>query len=107
MRLKTIMFRDIKDVFLNSKEFGEMHRVDGERMAIIIEGGGLAERGWRHKDMEEGLHTRKLRFHVSARDYGRPPLIGRQMELDGEYYSVTGVGDEGGMYSISLEEIRQ
>lgn len=107
MKLKAMMIKDIKDVFLNLKDFGEIHKVDGKRMAIIIEEGGLEERELRHKDMEEGLHTRRLRVHVSAKGYGLPPLIGRQMEVDGEYYTVTGVEDEGGMYSISLEEIRQ
>lgn len=99
--------RDIKKVFFNPEEFGEPHMVDGRKMNILIDGNELTEREQKVKRMEEGLHARQLLFYVSAREYGPLPLVDRQMNFDGEFYTVTDAVDEGGIYSISLEERRQ
>lgn len=101
--LKRMVQNDIKGVFLGAGGFGEKHMVDGREMDILVDENELVQREKKYKTMAEGLHTRQLLFFVAAKDYGPLPLIGRQMELDGEYYTVTDAVDEGGMYSISLE----
>ncbi len=103
MKFKDMVQRDIRNVFLNPEEFGESHIVDGEEMNIIIDENELVQREKKYKAMAEGLHTKQLLIYVSAGEFGEPPLIGRLLELDGEYYWVTDVADEGGIYSISLE----
>lgn len=103
MGLKDMMRDDIRDVFLDLDEFGELHMVDGMEMAAVIDEEELARRESRYRTLAEGLHERRLLLFVAAQDYGGPPLIGRQMELDGEYYAVSDVSDEGGIYAISLE----
>ncbi len=96
--------KDFARSFFNPAEFGEMHNVDGKEMLIIIDGNELAQREKRHKSMAEGLHKKQLLIYVRAGDFGEVPLIGRMLELDGEFYSVTDVTDGDGIYSISLEE---
>lgn len=105
--LKGMIQRDIKSIFLNPREFGEIHKVDGKEMYILIDEKELVEREKKYKTMAEGLHTKQLLFFVSAEDYGPLPLVDRQMELDGEYYTVVDAADEGGVYSITLEERQQ
>lgn len=103
MNLKKMIQNDIKKVFLNQKELGEKHIVDGKKVCILIDENELVEREKKYKTMAEGLHERQILFFVAASDYGPLPLIGRQMELDGEYYRVIDAVDEGGIYSISLK----
>lgn len=103
MNLKKMIQKDIKKVFLNQKELGEKHIVDGKKICILIDENELVEREKKYKTMAEGLHARQILFFVAAEDYGDLPLIGRRMELDGEYYTVAEALDEGGVYSISLE----
>ncbi len=100
---KELLVQDVKAAFLNPMEFGEEHTVDGTSMLIIIDENELVQREKKYKTMTEGLHTKQLLIYVSAGEVGEPPLIGRLLELDGEYYVVTDVADEGGIYSISLE----
>lgn len=104
MGLKRMMAKDIEKVFLNPKEFGERHIVDGRKMYAIIDDNELVEREKIQREMAVGLHVKKKLMYVAAKDYGPMPLVDRMLELDGEFYIVTDVADECGMYSISLEE---
>lgn len=104
MNLKRMMEKDIKGVFLNAKEFGERHMVDGRKMYAIIDDNELVEREKMQREMAVGLHVKRKLMYVAAKDYGPAPLVDRVLELDGELYTVTDVADECGMYSVSLEE---
>ncbi len=103
---KEMIQNDLKNVFLNPDEFGETHMVDGKEMTIIIDEIELVRREARIKTMAEGLHKKQLLIYVSAEDFGKEPLIGRMLDLDGSYYEVKNVANEAGMYSISLEANR-
>lgn len=103
MGFKDMIKEDVKDIFLNPEEFGEPHMVDGKEMTIIIDDNELVEREKKVQTMAEGLHNRQLLIYVSAEDFGPEPLINRLLELDGNYYTVTDVSNEGGIYAISLE----
>ncbi len=103
MGLKDMILSDIKEIFLNLEEFGENHIVDGEVMCIIIDEFELIVREKKERELAEGLHIKQLLFYVSEEEYGPLPLIGRRMELDGDYFEVTDAISEGGMHSISLE----
>lgn len=103
MGLKDMVRKDIRNVFFNLEEFGEEHTIDGREMAVIIDDNELVEREKKTKTLAEGLHVKQLLVYVSAEIYGEPPLINRMMELDGDFYTVTDVEDEDGIYAISLE----
>lgn len=103
MNFKEMVREDIKNIFLDPDVFGESHTVDGKEMVIIIDENELVEREKKVKTMAEGLHNKQLLIYVSKEDFGPEPLIGRLLELDGDYYTVTDVSDEDGIYSISLE----
>lgn len=103
MNFKDMVRQDVKNIFLNPDVFGESHIVDGNEMTIIIDENELTEREKKMKTLAEGLHNKQLLIYVSEDDFGPEPLIGRLIELDGSYYTVTDVANEDGIYSISLE----
>lgn len=103
MNFKDMVRQDVKNIFLSPDVFGESHIVDGNEMTIIIDENELTEREKKMKTLAEGLHNKQLLIYVSEDDFGPEPLIGRMLELDGSYYTVTDVANENGIYSISLE----
>ena len=103
MGFKDMVAEDIKNIFLNLEEFGELHMIDGYEMLAIIDENELTERDNKVKTMAEGLHRKQLLIYVAGEDFGKEPLIGRLLELDGEYYTVTDVSNESGIYAISME----
>lgn len=107
----TVMFKDmirqdIKSVFLNFKEFGEMHDINGQEVLVIIDENELTEREKRIRSREEGLHKRQFLFYIAAEDFGRLPAPGRVLMFDGKQYEITDANDEDGIYAISLEAAR-
>lgn len=104
MGFKDMVQEDVKNIFLDPEEFGELHIVDGREMTIIVDENELIEREKKNKTLAEGLHKKQLLIYVSAEDFGAEPLVNRLLELDGVYYTVTDVSSEMGMYAISLED---
>lgn len=103
MGFKDMILDDIKEIFLNPEEFGEIHIIDGVEMYVIIDDMELVNREKKVRELAEGLHIKQLLFYVSEEEYGPLPLVDRRMELDGNYYIVTDAISEGGIHSISLE----
>ena len=100
---KDMVREDIKNIFLDFDLFGEIHRINGNEMLIIVDENELTEREKRIRDMEMGLHNRQLLFYVAAEDFGRLPSPGKLLDFDGKQYIITDAVDEQGIYSISME----
>ncbi len=106
MELKELVMEDIEGSFLNPKEFGEVHMVNGLEMLIIMDGNEMIEREKRTSNHVEGTFRKQILFFVAAKDFGALPAIGREISVDGKKYRVTDAVFEGGMYSISAEAMR-
>ena len=108
MGFKDILYQDIGNIFLNPEEFGELHQVDGERMAVIIDGNEVTERSKKQteKGRIEGVYEKQIVMYVSASKFGPMPAIGRVLRLDSSSYRVEDVINEGGVYSITLGAVR-
>lgn len=106
MTFKEAVQDDVKGVFLNPEEFGEMHRLNHKEVLIIIDENELTEREKRMKGVDEELHSRQLLFYVAAKDVGPLPSPGKVLTLDGRDYLITDAQSECGIYSISLEARR-
>lgn len=100
---KDVLKSDIKQVFLNFEEFGEVHKINGQEVLLIIDENELTEREKRIRHNKEELHRKQLLFYVAAEDFGPLPSPGRLLDLDGKKYQITEAADEDGIYSISLE----
>lgn len=106
MSFKDVLQKDIKQVFLNFEEFGEMHTIFGQETLIIIDENELTEREKRIRRNEGELHRKQLLFYVAAEDFGPLPDPGRVLNLDGKRYEITEAENEDGIYSISLGAVK-
>ena len=106
MGFKDVLRQDIRQVFLNFKEFGEMHRIYGQDVLIIIDENELTEREKRIRRDEGELHKKQLLFYIAAEDFGSLPAPGKVLNLDGKQYKITEAENEDGIYSISLEAVK-
>ena len=103
---KNILQQDIRKVFLNPDEFGEMHNINGQEVLIIIDENELTEREKRIRRNEGELHKKQLLFYIAAKDFGTLPAPGKILKLDGKQYTITDAEDESGIYAISLEAVK-
>lgn len=108
MGFKEILRQDVHDVFLNPDEFGEPHVINGEEYMIIIDDNEELERRITKGAFayREGNYRAQRLFYVSARAFGRLPVPGRSLVLDGKTYLITDASDESGVYAVSLEAVR-
>lgn len=106
MTFKEAIQDDIKGVFLNFDEFGEYHKLNGQKTLIIIDENELTEREKKMKGVDGELHNRQFLFYVAAEDFGPLPAPGRVLNFDGREYLITDAADESGIYSINLEAVR-
>lgn len=103
---KDMVQADIKEIFLNFDEFGEIHTINGEEVLIIVDENELTEREKRTQAKDGELHRKQLLFYVSTKDFGALPSPGKLLVLDGKKYTITDAENEMGIYSISLEANR-
>lgn len=102
LSFKEMVKKDCKDVFLNPKEFGGLHTVDGRPMVIQIDEPEIRERSKKQLENAEGIYKRLLLFYVAQEDFGPLPAIGRQIKIDNGSYRVVDANSEGGIYSITV-----
>jgi len=106
LSFKEILQQDVKNVFLNPLEFGEMHLVNGEPMTIVFDDIENIEREKRMKSHMDGIYTRQVFFYVAAADFGPLPAQEGLIDLDGKKYIVVDATDECGIYAITMEANR-
>lgn len=104
---KELLQQDVSRVFLNPAEFGELHRVNGKPMTILLDDMENIEREKKMKSHMDGIFARQVFFYVSAAEFGGPmPGQGSYLTLDGGTYQVVDASDECGVYAITLEANR-
>ena len=112
MTFKETIKQDIRSVFLNFDEFGEIHKLNGKERLVIIDENELTERekkikySGKIKGVDRELHLKQFLFYIVAEDFGNLPLPGSLLEFDGRKYVITDAENEDGIYSISLEANR-
>ena len=110
MTFKDVVKQDIKSVFMNFDEFGEIHKLNGKKKLVIVDEIELTEREKRVRNSDgikgEGLHKKQLLFYIEAEKFGPLPSPGNLLNFDGKDYNITDANDEDGIYSISLEAKR-
>lgn len=106
MTFKDIVKKDVKSVFLNTKEFSEIHTVNGKQMAVQIDNNEQIEREKRYNQHMDGIYVKQILMYVPAEDYGPLPKQGTSVSLDKKMYRVEDAISEDGIYSITLEANR-
>lgn len=112
MNFKDTVKEDIRTVFLNFDEFGEIHKLQGKKRLVIVDENELTEREKRVKNSgklngtSRELHLKQFLIYIAAEDFGELPLPGNVLDFDGKKYVITDAENEDGIYSISLEANR-
>lgn len=106
MGFKDIVKADIKNTFLNTEEFSDIHTVNGKEMAVQIDSNEQIEREKRFNQNMDGIFTNQKLIYVSAFDFGPLPKQGSLLTMDKRTYKVADAIDEDGIYSITLEANR-
>lgn len=103
MTFKEQLEKDVRTTFLNPKEFGEVHTVNGKEMVIILDNNEQIEREKRANQRTDGIYKNQKLIYVAAPDFGPLPKQGVRLVLDKKNYTVMDAIDEGGIYSITME----
>lgn len=103
MTFKELIQKDVKNTFLNPKEFGEEHTINGKKMVVVIDDNELTERKKRVSQHMDGVYTNQKLLYVAASDFKTRPTRDSILWLDGESYRVINVISEGGIHSITIE----
>lgn len=104
---KSMVKADIKNVFINTNEFADMHTINGKEMPAVMDENELLKRQLKSNlTAGAGIYKRTTLLYVAASDYGNLPAIGREVTVDGRTFRVTHSLSEGGMYSIHLEAMK-
>lgn len=107
MGFKEMLFEDIKNIFLNVEEFGEIHTINQKEMLVVIDEMELTERS--KKQIEsgriDGIYKRQILLYVARKDFGKMPAIGSNLNVDSSKWRVADVSNEGGVYSITLGSV--
>lgn len=103
MTFKEQLAADAGTVFLNPREFGEAHTVNGREMVVVIDDNELIGRQGQHID---GIYRGQKLVYVAAADFGPLPKQGSIFRLDGGTYTVDSAAAEGDIYSITVSANR-
>ncbi len=100
---KELLEQDVKNVFLNLEEFGEVHTVNEKEMVIIIDNNEQIEREKRTNQRTDGIYKNQKLIYVATSDFGPLPKQGARLVLDKKNYTVMDAISEDGIYSITVE----
>lgn len=96
--------QDIQRVFMNEDEFAEEVQINGEKMTIVRHSDALNE-----NNSAKQLVSCDVIFYIKASYFGGIPQPGREMEFNGQRYSIeSAVPTMGmmGMLTIGLSRLK-
>jgi hypothetical protein len=99
MSLKEQVENDIFGVFLNLRDFGEFHAVNGSRVLCLIDKNNVHMRASMGR-RTEGVREDSLFLYIKATEFAKPPKPYEPLEVDGVKFTIRGVSDEMGLLVI-------
>ena len=102
MTLKSQVAADMA-LFLNTDEFADMHDIDGNQVAAIVDEDIIKQRSNRQGGNFDGVYRGEVVLYVKAADLSRRPVRGQAIRLDGRLMLVDDCAESDGMLEISLE----
>lgn len=110
---KDFALEDISAVFFNGDEHADLHNVDGKDVLVILEKSDVRDHSahWEagaKQNFDTGLYNRHIILYIRVEDYGPKPKQGKLLMLDKKIaYSIQKCDDEGGIYRMTMERVRQ
>lgn len=110
---KDFASEDISAAFFNGDEHADLHNVDGKDVLVILEKSDVRDHSahWEagaKQNFDTGLYNRHIILYIRVEDYGPKPKQGKLLMLDKKIaYSIQKCDDEGGIYRMAMERVRQ
>ena len=103
---------DIKTTFFNFDEHADKHLVDGKEVLVILNSYDVRDHSahWEagaKQNFDTGLYNLNMVMYIQVDDYGPKPKQGKLLTLDKLAYTIRKCDDEGGIYRMRLERVRQ
>lgn len=96
--LKDVINGDL-DLFLNTDEFAEEHKIDGVLVKVVIDADGLAEN---QKGTRMSISESSLKFFAKTDDLKKMRLPGQKISFDNKLYVVDAWDENMGITSVFL-----
>ena len=106
MTFKDVIKNDLKSVFLNLGEFGEIHLLNGQEILVIIDENELTEREKRIRREEGGAAKKHFSFMWLREDFWPAPVSEPNFRCRWNQIYDHNAENEDGIYSISLEAVK-
>ena len=103
MSFKDQIAKDLDNVFFNSEEFAEFHRIEGKRVAVVIDDD-------RRKELKQGqilgLVEADMLILGKVSDFPEDLDPGRPLNVDGRELLITDSGKDAGLAEVALSQNR-
>lgn len=103
MTFKEQLQQDLDAVFLNTDEFGELHRVEGKHLPVVVDNDQLVK-------LKQGqiLGLVEADMLLMGKESDFPPDMdpGRLLNVDGKELIVTSSGTDMGLIEVALRQNR-
>jgi hypothetical protein len=108
MNFKDQIAHDIKNTFINPREFGELADIDGEEKIIVFDNDVVNDRprlfSTSNRDSyAQGVYQSLITFFIDKDELGYTPVEQQQMKFNGDTCIVTTVSENMGVFEITLE----
>jgi hypothetical protein len=100
--LKDLIANDNKNIYLDIREFGSKHNIDGKEIIAILDEDVLQERRQVKIEQYPGAFVSDKVLFVIKEDLGYCPTFNQSMNIDGQYYNVTKAIDSDGILEVQL-----
>lgn len=96
---KDMIARDLRSTFLNLEEYGELHRVEGKEITIVVDEDALKELSGGQK---LGIAESSLLFCAAVEDLPPRRPAGEGLNVDGREYTVLDWSEDVGLATVAL-----
>lgn len=98
---KKMLAEDITDVFLDLDFFGEIHRVEGKEIVIVIDSDALKEK---QGGQDLAVAESSVLFYAKCSDLPRRRAAGQSINIDGRECTIDDWSENMGLATIALRE---
>nr|DAW23795.1 MAG TPA: ATP-binding sugar transporter [Caudoviricetes sp.] len=106
MDFKEILKQDVCNVFLNTKEFAQLHILEGQEIPMVVDDNEFVEMQLKAADgqrVSNAMFKSGKVIYVASDDFGKPKP-GSRLTLDKQNYIVCSAENQGSIRRIVLEK---
>ena len=105
MSLKDLIYKDNEKIFLNTKEFAEIHNFNGKKIKCIVTDYTSKDSSYKENAHYEGLIGKSIRLYINKKDLTEIPANNVEITFDNKPYLVKSSFNSMGMVIITIEGV--